>query len=98
MKRSHLLPLLIVVCGVTAVALWFPRPDARAQVKDPGEGTFVKDKQVQPGSGPTKVEGGGAKQKWEYKVFEFTPDGKTEQALNKLGDEGWELVSLSYYP
>jgi hypothetical protein len=94
MKRPHLVVLFVVVCGVTAIALCFPRPDARAQVPYPKEGS----KQAQPGSGSTKAEGGGAKQKWEYKVLEFTPDAKTEEALNKLGDEGWELVSLTYYP
>jgi hypothetical protein len=30
-------------------------------------------------------------QKWEYKVIYGYPN---EQALNKLGEEGWELVAV----
>jgi hypothetical protein len=35
--------------------------------------------------------------KWEYLVFEESePDpGDVEQKLNKLGEEGWELVSVT---
>ena len=33
--------------------------------------------------------------KWEYKLEDYTTGSMTgkEKALNRLGDEGWELVS-----
>ncbi|KXG74342.1 DUF4177 domain-containing protein [Thermotalea metallivorans] len=39
--------------------------------------------------------------KWEYKILNLKPKGVTnlvlskedEEALNKLGDEGWEVVT-----
>jgi hypothetical protein len=34
--------------------------------------------------------------KWEYKVLSLPRlDGEKEEKLNSLGDEGWELVSVS---
>jgi len=35
--------------------------------------------------------------RWEYKVLDYTWWGSrsTENSLNKLGNEGWELVSFS---
>ncbi|VTR93319.1 : DUF4177 [Gemmata massiliana] len=36
---------------------------------------------------------GAAAPKWEYKVAQIDIDNeKAEKALNKLGDEGWELI------
>jgi hypothetical protein len=33
-------------------------------------------------------------QKWEYAVQQFQSPSELSTLLNKLGDEGWELVTL----
>ncbi len=32
---------------------------------------------------------------FKYKILEFTPDQMMEKALTDLGQEGWELVSVT---
>ena len=40
--------------------------------------------------------------KWEYRVYdwsdEYYDEYKQQEKCAKLGDEGWELVSVSYSP
>lgn len=33
------------------------------------------------------------KEKWEYKIIKINPYDLSEEKLNALGKEGWELVS-----
>ena len=33
-------------------------------------------------------------QKWEYRCEPFQSSNELQTSLNKLGDEGWELVTL----
>src|SRR5439155_17580516 len=51
-----------------------------------------------PGSGrkPSQVPWARARPlpKWRYRVEQVPPGGLDEEALNRLGDEGWELVAI----
>ena len=31
---------------------------------------------------------------YKYKIIEFAPDENMEKTFNKLGEDGWELVSV----
>lgn len=39
-------------------------------------------------------------EKWTYRVVHIVPEmnAVTEENLNKLGEEGWELVAVSVVP
>jgi hypothetical protein len=42
-----------------------------------------------------KGKAGPDAQKWEYKFYQLTTDQTTDEGqMNRLGDEGWELVAV----
>ena len=85
MKKSYRLFALAALFAL-GVACW-AGVGSEAQEPQKQDGPQVKKKKAEAGWAVLPIP------KWEYKVTDFGGDDKAvEEELNKLGDEGWELV------
>ena len=86
MNRSYRLFVLAVLFAL-GVACWSELPSSAQEKPKEEKAKEERDKGVIPAAV------GAAPLKWEYKIMPLgRDDQQAEQEMNKLGDEGWELV------